>query len=258
VKGYGWNERKEGGANFKTSHFGQSQCWAQILILKILNVFTPRALTSWRLRLIPPVAGSPALTGLKRFETGSGGVTIMEIVMVVAIIGILSGIAVPALDSFLPNYRLRAAVSDLYSNLQRAKQEAVRANGECAVYFDDANGKYQLVGGGLDGICDGPPAGNPPVPQDDDILLSDISLSSYGSGVQFGSGNAGKTVPGTGIPPAVTVSYGNDWIRFDSKGMAREMGYAYLTNINGASFAVGTPSLAGAIVQKKWLSRSWD
>jgi|GEM_PF-975130 len=247
MKGCGWDERKEGVANFKTFHFGQSQRWAQILILKILNVF---------LRL--KFSSALTLTKLKRFETGSEGVTIMEIVMVVAIIAILSAIAVPALDSFLPNYRLRAAVSDLYSNLQRAKQEAVRINGECAVYFDDVNGTYQLVGGGLDGICDGPPVGDPPVPQDDDILLSDISLSGYGSGVQYGSGNADKTVPGTGIPPTVTVSYGNDWIRFDSKGMAREMGYAYLTNINGASFAVGTPSLAGAIVQKKWLSSSWD
>ena len=35
------------------SQFGRSRRWAQILILKILNVF---------MRLIPPVAGSPALT----------------------------------------------------------------------------------------------------------------------------------------------------------------------------------------------------
>ena len=45
---------------------------AQILILKIFHIVT-KALTSWRLRLIPPVAGSPSLTLLKikRFETGS-------------------------------------------------------------------------------------------------------------------------------------------------------------------------------------------
>jgi len=38
-------------------YFDQSPRWAQILILKILNVFT-KALTSWRLRL----KFSPALT----------------------------------------------------------------------------------------------------------------------------------------------------------------------------------------------------
>jgi hypothetical protein len=47
-------------ANFKTSHFGQSQRWAQILILEILNVFL-------RLKFSPALT----LTKLKRFETGS-------------------------------------------------------------------------------------------------------------------------------------------------------------------------------------------
>ena len=186
------------------------------------------------------------------------GITIMEIIIVMAVIAILSAIAVPAIISWLPDYRLRMAAGDLYSNLQRAKQEAVRANRECAVYFDAEHGRYQLVSGGPDGVCDGPPIGAPPVPQDDDILLNGVTLSIYGSGVQYGSGSASKTVPGTGIPPVVKVSYANDWIRFDSKGMAREMGYAYLTNINESAFAVGTPSFAGAIVQKKWLGNSWD
>jgi hypothetical protein len=47
-------------ANFKTSHFGQSLRWAQILILEILNVFL------W-LKFSPALT----LTKLKRFETGS-------------------------------------------------------------------------------------------------------------------------------------------------------------------------------------------
>ena len=108
------------------------------------------------------------------------------------------------------------------------------------MYFDAANDRYQLIGGGVDGVCDGAPVGHPPVPQNDDVLLNNIKLSDYGSGVQFGCGNAKKTIPGAAIPPSVTVSYVNDWVRFDSKGMAREMGYAYLTNINGKAFAVGT------------------
>lgn len=186
------------------------------------------------------------------------GMTITEVVIVMAIIAILSATGVAVLNHWLPDYRLRVAADGLYSNLQRAKQEAVRANRECAVYFDTEHGRYQMVSGGPDGVCDGPPLGTPPLPQNDDILMNAITLSNYGSGVRYGSGSASKTVPGSGIPPIVTVSYDNDWIRFDSKGMAREMGYAYLTNINGSAFAVGTPSFAGAIVQKKWLTNSWN
>jgi prepilin-type N-terminal cleavage/methylation domain-containing protein len=186
------------------------------------------------------------------------GMTVLEIMAVVAIISILSAIAVPVVLSLLPDYRLKAAVSDLYSNLQRAKQEAVRSNGECGVYFDAATNRYQVIAGGPDGVCDGPAAGLPPQPLNDDILINYVELPTYGSGVQYGSGMAKKTVPGAGIPPVVTVSYVNDRIRFDAKGMAREMGYTYLTNINGSAFAVGTPSIAGSIVQKKWLGNSWQ
>ena len=186
------------------------------------------------------------------------GMTVIEIMAAVAIISILSAIAVPIVLSLLPNYRLKAAVSDLYSNLQRAKQEAVRSNGECGVYFDAATNRYQVIAGGPDGVCDGPAAGIPPQPSNDDVLLNYIDLSNYGSGVQYGSGMAGKTVPGAGIPPVVTVSYVNDRIRFNARGMAREMGYTYLTNVNGLAFAVGTPSIAGSIVQKKWQGNSWE
>lgn len=186
------------------------------------------------------------------------GVTLIEIITVVAIIAILSVVVVPGIIGWLPDYRLRAAMSGLFSNLQRARQEAVRTNGECAVYFDAANDRYQLVGAGPDGVCDGAPVGDPPIPQKDDILLNNVSLSDYGGGVGFGCGSAKKTVPGTAIPPALTVSYANDRVCFDSKGMAREMGYAYLTNANGKAFAVGTPSFAGAILQKQWLGNSWD
>lgn len=186
------------------------------------------------------------------------GMTVLEIMAVVAIISILSAIAFPTVLSLLPDYRLKAAVSDLYSNLQRAKQEAVRSNGECGVYFDASTNRYQVIAGGPDGVCDGPAAGIPPQPLNDDVLLNYIELSTYGSGVQYGSGMAEKTVPGAGIPPVATVSYVNDRIRFDAKGMAREMGYTYLTNVNGSAFAVGTPSIAGSIVQKKWQGNFWE
>jgi len=195
---------------------------------------------------------------MKHHKEAEDGLTIIEILMAMAVITILSGIAVPAFVQFLPDYRLSVAAGDLYANLQRAKHEAVRANGECAVYFDTEKGRYQLVSGGADGICDGAPAGTAPIPQNDDILLNCITLLNYGSGVRYGSGSATKTVPGQSIPPDPIVTYGNNRVRFDAKGMVREMGYVYLTNINGKAYAIGTPSWAGAIVLKKWLTCAWD
>jgi hypothetical protein len=58
----------KGRASFKTSHFGQSLRWAQISILKILNVF-------FRLKSSPALT----LTKLKRFEIGSVACIKMEL-----------------------------------------------------------------------------------------------------------------------------------------------------------------------------------
>lgn len=197
------------------------------------------------------------MRGCGRIGENKKGFSFVEMMTVVAIISILVVIAGPAIANWLPNYRLKAAARDLYSNLQQAKLVAIQTNGECAVYFDTVIGRYQIVSGGPDGVCNGPPDGYPPVPQNDDVLVNHVGLSHYGSGVRYGNGNATLTVPGSSALP-VTVSYANKWIRFNSKGMAREMGYAYLTNSDGTAYAVGTPSFAGAIVLKKWFHNMWD
>lgn len=197
------------------------------------------------------------MKGHRRIYRKEKGFSFIELMGVVAVIAILAAVSVPAIAHWLPDYRLRAAARGLYSNLQQAKLEATHSNGECAVYFDTAKASYQVVQGGPDGICDGAPYGDPPVPQNDDVLLNYIRLADYGSGVTYGNGNATRTVPGSNALP-VTVSYSNGWVRFNSKGMAREMGYTYLTNNDGTAYAVGTPSVAGVTVLKRWFGNSWN
>jgi len=193
---------------------------------------------------------------MKKFgwvENKAAGFSMVELMVVIAVIAILGAVAVPAIINWLPDYRLKRAAKDLHSHLQQAKLQAVRSNGECAVFFNTANNTYQVVGGGANGIYDGNP-----VPQNDDVILNFTDLSGYGSAIGFGTGNATQTVPGGAVP--ATVSYGISGVRFNSRGQVRDLGYAYLANSDGAAHAVGTPTLAGAIWQRKWFegSNNWN
>jgi type IV pilus assembly protein PilA len=81
---------------------------------------------------------------MSRFRTRRDGFTLVELMIVVAIIGILAAIAVPAFLS----YQLRAKRSEAYANLV-----AIARSQES---FFTANGVYHDTGGSFPGPAPGP------------------------------------------------------------------------------------------------------
>ena len=75
------------------------------------------------------------------------GLTLIELMTVVAIIASLSLMAMPNLLTWLPDHRLKRAVRELHSNLQLAKLTAVKTNALCTLVFDQHVGgrKYDYV-----------------------------------------------------------------------------------------------------------------
>ena len=176
------------------------------------------------------------------------GVTLIEIFVVLVILAVLAVAAIPAFSVWLPNYRLKTAARDLYSNLQLAKMGAVNKNRDWAVIFDKASspGKYAIASDrGEDGTWEGP-AG-------DDEIEKVVDLAVY-QGVRYGHGDAGKAVGGGALGNVIT--YNDEAVVFNSRGTC-SAGYVYLQNKRNTAYAVGTRS-SGVILLRKWTGSEWQ
>ena len=68
-------------------------------------------------------------------KPGQQGFTLVEMIMVVAILAIVAAIGTPTLLNSLPNMRLRGAARDIYSSMMQAKTEAQRLGENVTLLF---------------------------------------------------------------------------------------------------------------------------
>lgn len=73
------------------------------------------------------------------------GFTLVEILVVIAIIVIIIGISIPTFRTFQPTLRLNGVVRELVSDLRYAQQLAVTEQLEYCLRFFPGNKKYELI-----------------------------------------------------------------------------------------------------------------
>ena len=158
------------------------------------------------------------------------GFTLVELMIVIAIITVLGGIATPALLSQLPDYRLKGTTRTVFASLQYAKMSAASAGKEYRVQFllDPVPQRYQLQQGNY-----------------------------------FSGSDSWRSVhPGNEIPPQVWIDHATDYrgthqagisiIAFNPTGTASSGGI-YLENSRGNLRSVKVSSTTGRIrVDTNW------
>jgi type IV fimbrial biogenesis protein FimT len=167
---------------------------------------------------------------MERFSIRQSGFTLLELVVITAIIALIGIIALPELHTTQENYRLKSASMDMLSYFQKAKMEAVKRGLDVVLSFSPGvNGSYQIF---VDNGAGGGTAGNW-TRDGGEELISQIRI-------------------GENITMTSPTSFTGNATGFDARGMpiSSRIGNVQLTNINGNSYSV-ILSMAGSVRLKK-------
>jgi len=79
-----------------------------------------------------------------RFKKTARGFTLIELIVVIALIAILTAIAVPSYQTFMVRSRLKGAARQVMSDLMNARMMAVSQNQKVKVHVENGGHTYEI------------------------------------------------------------------------------------------------------------------
>ena len=159
------------------------------------------------------------------------GFSIVELLVVMAIVAILAAVAIPNIRSLIRFAELKRGTQSVYSVLYRARMEAIKSASNCNILFDKESRSFASV------------AGNTCV----------IPTETLPDNISFGWGSSVTKTASGGTPlPADGVAFPtNETAHFTYLGTV-DAGTIYLRNELGDTMAV-TISSGGRIKTRRWV-----
>jgi len=150
------------------------------------------------------------------------GFTLIELMVVIAIISILAGMGTLVVVSTLPSYNLTRAARDMVSNFRKARSMAIKFNRDIVIEFNVDADSYTIDRLGIN---------------------KQVAVSETYGGIKFG-------FPGR----STKVSFPGNTVTFNTTGLTPGLKppvYAYLQNRKNDGYRIGISSLAANVVMEK-------
>jgi prepilin-type N-terminal cleavage/methylation domain-containing protein len=175
-------------------------------------------------------------------RTQTRGFSVLELMIVVAIFAILTGIAMPRFTGLLNNYRRDAATQQLTGDVRRARTEAIRTGWQYRIFGFNSGAtsafknQYRIQ-----------------ARRSGAVAWPGDTVAAFQSSTQI----AGAWVDFTRLFPGVTLNPDDDterfWVSFDARGVRIELDDSfdplYVVNKTGASKLVNVATVGSVKIQ---------
>jgi prepilin-type N-terminal cleavage/methylation domain-containing protein len=180
-------------------------------------------------------------------SNNESGMTLVEVLVVMAIIGIVAGVTGLHLAKYAPTYELRSNARTFYSEMQNAKISAIRSGNSWGIVCNQGTSTCVIYS------SDG--ADNDFTTPADNTVYKTINLTTSKYGIIIGHGSATTRTNGAALG-ADNVTYVDDALEFNNRGVTNE-GEIYIQNNKNESYAIGTNRF-GNIFLRRWDGGGWN